>query len=576
MKRIVAALLLILATVLPAHAFDRRGHHGSATLGGGGLPISLSLVGAGVFNSNTLNYVVGTLSIPASGGNFTGTITPSNTGACAGLGANNGSFQIITSGVSVPVYTLETSGAPGPSASSGSYGVCYIASQSGTSVSGSATITGFRTAGQSAWLYTHPYYTCGTNYYISTTGNDSANGTSLGTPWLTRQHADNVVAALGAGAGAATCINVAAGTYSDAATLLAGGNQASPTGYLAWRCETLGGCILTADNSFYFDGAGVTSKYVFLDGFHCIASAANPFGVCMNMYGTATSPYPQVTHHIWYVNNEVEGFGQSGIQTFQGEYLYAVNNKIHGNATAGCSAQGSGISFASAVATSGYSPTSDDLSNPVVGAIGTGFHNAVMYNLVYNNATTLCGSSGSPYDTDGNNVIIDEFGGLFGTPSWVPYGGGALVAENVLYNAGGKGAHAFASANVTFANNSCFNASLDPYNTTTGRPCIGMSLAAGIFTNQVINNLMVGYAAAHSFCDFNASAPYAKWNTAAYDNSDALVDTTLSGISRRARHPFRWRPTRISRRPDPSSSPSTRPTPAKRKCSSPPARAPPA
>ena len=46
------------------------------------------------------------------------------------------------------------------------------------------------------------------------------------------------------------------------------------------------------------------------------------------MFGNGSSPYPQVTHHIWYVNNEVEGFGQSGIQTFQGEYLFAVNNTI--------------------------------------------------------------------------------------------------------------------------------------------------------------------------------------------------------------------------------------------------------
>lgn len=530
LKRLFAAVLtIVLALLITAPLSLAFSNRGGASLAGSGLPISLTLVGPKVFDSNTLDYAVGTLAIPATGGYFTGSITPSNAGVCAGLGADNGSFQIVQTGASAPVYTLKTSGAPGPSPAADSYHICYVATQGAVSVHNNFTVTGFRTAGQSAWLHAHPYYTCGTNYYIATTGSDSNNGTSLSTPWLTRQHADDVIAGLGAGAGAGSCVNVAPGTYSDAATLAAGGNQAAPTGYLAWRCEVLNACVLTADNSFFFDGANITAEYVFIDGFHCAAASATIFGVCLNMFGTITSPYPQVTHHIWFVNNEIEGFGQSGIQTFQGEYLYAVNNKIHGNATVGCAAQGSGISVASAVATTGYTPTSDDLNNKIVGQIGTDFHNAVMYNWLYNNATTMCGDSSNPFDTDGNNIIIDESSGLFGVPGWVPYAGGFLVAENVTYNAGGKGAHGFASAGITFANNSCFNSSLDPFNTTTGRPCIGMSLAGGVFPNQMYNNLLVGIPAAHTFCDFNAVAPFAKWNTAAYNNSSTLETTTLSG-----------------------------------------------
>jgi hypothetical protein len=528
LTRLLTVILLLLS-IAPAVALGT--HHGSASLGGGGLPQSLTLTGAHVFDSNTLNYTVGTVAIPAAGGNFTGTITASNTGVCAGLGADNSSFQVVTTGTSVPVYTLETLGAPGPSPSSNSYHVCYIAAQGATSVSNNFTITGFQTAGLSAWLYTHPYYACNTNYYIATAaggGSDSHNGTSPSTPWLTRQHADNIIAGLGAGAGAAACVNVAPGTYSDTAILAAGGSQATSTGYLAWRCETLGGCILTADNSFFFSGTHLTSKYVIIDGFHLIASAATVFGVGINMFGGVTAPYPQTTNHIWIVNNEVEGFGESGIQFSEGDYLNAVHNLVHGNATAGCSAQGSGISNATAIATSGYSATSDDLANPMVGAIGPGFHNAVMYNRMYNNATTLCGSAGSPYDTDGNDIIIDESGGLFGLPGWIPYNGGFLVAMNVLYNAGGKGAHGFASAGVTFANNSCYNSDLDPYNTTTGRPCVGMTLGSGVYPNQMFNNISVGIPAAHSFCDFNAATPYAKWNTGGYSNSNLLETTTLS------------------------------------------------
>lgn len=521
------ALLLCLGFAAPAHAIHRS-HRGSASLGGGGFPTSLSLSGF-VFDSNVKDYAVGILSIPSTGGYFTGTIAFSNSGICAGRGPDNASFQVGTTGGSVLTYTLKTSGSPLWSPAPGSYHICLAATQGGTTVANNFAITGFQTPGISAALYAHPYYNCGTNYYIATTGNDANNGTSPSTPWLTRQHADDVIAALGVGAGANACVNIAPGTYSDSATLAAGGNQASSTGYLSWRCATLGACILTGDNSFFFSGTNLTSKYVIIDGIHFQASSATLFGVAINMFAGSSGPYPQNTHHVWVINNEIEGYGQSGFQTQQDEYVFAVHNKVHGNATTGCSAQGSGISIEGSVATVGYTPTSDDLSNLMVGQIGAGFRNAVMYNWLYNNATTLCGDAGNPFDTDGNNIIIDESGGLFGVPGWVSYGGGFLVGLNVSYNAGGKGMHGFGSASVTFVNNSCFNSSLDPFNTTTGRPCIGMTLASGVFSNQVFNNLAVGIPTAHSFCDFNAAPPYGKWNTGIYNNSFVLISTTLAG-----------------------------------------------
>jgi hypothetical protein len=531
----ILAFLLGVCFSFPANAFIHHGHRGSASLAGGGLPLSVTLVGNHVFNSNTKDYAVGILQIPASGGFFSGTLIFSNSGVCAGLGADNSNFQIVTSGLSIPIYTLETLGSPLWSLSSGSYHACVIATQGSTSVSSSFTVTGFRTAGVSSALYTHPPYTCLSNYYVSTTGSDSNNGLSSGTPFLTIQKANDVIAAIGAGAGAGVCVNVAAGTYPDATFMTASGNQASSTGFLVFRCSTLGGCIQTVNNSAWaWLCSNCTSKFVIIDGFTGIASSAIGFGSWVNIFGGVTSPYPITTHHLYFVNNEVSGYGETGIQTSEGDYFYAVNNKVHGNSTVECVAQGSGISIGGgSIEVTGYTPSSFDFDNLYAPGIGS-IHNSVSFNWLYNNATTMCGTPASPTDTDGNNIIIDESGGVFGyTSSWVPYAGQFLVSMNVSYNSGGKGMHNFASAGVIMANNSCFNSSLDPGNNTTGRPCLGMSLAAGVYPNAMYNNLAIGIPVAHAACDFNSSyapaSPYGKWATGIDSFSNALVATTLSG-----------------------------------------------
>jgi hypothetical protein len=529
----ILALLLCLTFASPAHAIHHS-HRGAASLGGGGLPLSLSLAGAHVFNSNNKDYAVGVLNIPASGGNFTGTLTFSNAGVCAGLGAQNGSFQIVTSGLSVPIYTLATSGSPLWSPSSGSFAVCLIATQGGTSVHNNFAITGFRTPGVSSALYNHPYYVCNTNYYVATTGSDSTGTGSAGNPWRTRQKADTAVAGGGTSSGGGVCVNVVAGTYTDAETLTAGGSQASSTGYLTYRCATLGACIMTADNVFDWPVAA-TSRFVILDGFsYAAANPTNQFGTAVAMSNIATScPCIGTTDHIWVLNSEVSGYGQSGIQTQGNDYFYVINSKVHNNAGYGCGPQGSGISYGVSIGLIGYTPTSDDLSNIMVGQIGDGFHNAVMYNWLYNNAEFTCNSPSQPFTTDGNNLIIDESGGVFGFSGWIPYSGGFLVANNVTYNAGGKGAHFFASSNVTFANNSCFNSQIDPTNNTTGRACIGASLASGLYQNTIIDNLAIGIPVSYSTCDFNQTfvpdSPYNKWQTGIDTFSFSLVTSTLNG-----------------------------------------------
>jgi len=368
--------------------------------------------------------------------------------------------------------------------------------------------------GPSSLLFDKPYYTCLTNYYVATNGNDANSGTSAATPWLTLQHANNVLPTGGAAAG--TCINVAPGTYAHGVAITNGGNLAASTGYVVYRCATLDGCTVTDvaaggnNGSFVFaTKQPMTGNYVIIDGFKLTAASETGYGQGIELWAGSNTFTPSV-HHVWILNSIISGYGQAGIQMNEGEYFFALHNIVFGNANAGCSAQGSGIAFDNLIARAGYVRTPDDSKTKVYGNIGTAYHNVMEYNVVYNNATTSCGTKANPYDTDGNNIITDtlRWEGISGA---VPYPFGTLIAFNVVYNSGGGGIHIFYSDNVTAANNSCYNGYLDPYDTAAVRACVDTN---GSYNNTIINNLAVAVPAAPSgSCAFGA-APYAQFNNA--------------------------------------------------------------
>jgi hypothetical protein len=351
--------------------------------------------------------------------------------------------------------------------------------------------------GPSASLFASPYYSCKSNYYVSPTGSDSNTGT-VGSPWLTLQHA-NDSGHLTAGA----CVNVAPGTYSGV-SLTTGGNLASSTGYVVWRCTTMDACTVNGTASpngnvgFYAAGTGV-ANYVIIDGF-TITGNSSVYGLGVEFAGT-TNGVPGIfaSHHDWVLNSVISGFGQGGIGFNEGDYTYAIHNKIYNNATGpSCDngAQGSGlgdnIPLDIAYQYSSYTATADDKTNPnsLIGSFVTGsswFHKVYEWNVLYNNHLTPC-STATGGDTDGNNIILDTFGTYNGNT--VAYPDQTLIAFNVTYNAGGGGIHIFASEYATVANNTCYNNGIDPYNggTSGGGACIDTTNSYG---NTILNNIAV-------------------------------------------------------------------------------------
>jgi hypothetical protein len=340
--------------------------------------------------------------------------------------------------------------------------------------------------GPSQALFAKPYYQCLRNVYVAPNGSDANSGTSAQQPWLTLQHADAT------GRTAGDCVNVAPGTYAAGVVVRSGGNAATSTGYVVYRCTVMDACTVTdvtagGEGSFAWDTSRqpMTGSYVIVDGMVLRAASETTYGQGVELWdgnetGTAAA---RSVHHVWILNSVVSGYGQSGLQMNDGEYFYVVHDRIFGNTNVACEAQGSGISFFELKAFPGLARTADDASNSIVGNIGS-FNNAIEWNVLYNNATTGCGTPANPYDTDGNDIIIDTLDNAGGTG--VVYPGSVLVAFNVTYNAGGRGVHLFQSENVTVANNSCYNSALDPSNNGSYRPCIGDN--AG-YNNTFINNI---------------------------------------------------------------------------------------
>jgi hypothetical protein len=336
-------------------------------------------------------------------------------------------------------------------------------------------------AGPSAALYAAPFYSCVRNYYVSPTGNDSNAGTSAAA-WLTIQHADT-----GAGGRVAgDCVNVEPGTYANGTTIAHGGNAATPTGYVVYRCTELDACKITeSDKGFQIIPPGAIGtggpgpNFIVIDGFELAASSEVAYGVGINTWDYQPGGENTLgSHHIWALNNIVHGYGQSGIAMNNGEYFYIIHNTVYNNSNVTCDAQGSGISMVSMAAVSGYTPTAMDTSY--------GFRNLVEFNESYNNILTQCGTASNPYDTDGNGIILDTWDGAGTTLG--PYAGSALAAFNVVYQNGSKGIQIFrnSAATIVIANNTAYDNNLDPFNLGGAAGEINID---GSVNTTVINNI---------------------------------------------------------------------------------------
>ncbi|MEH1765130.1 MAG: right-handed parallel beta-helix repeat-containing protein [Nostoc sp.] len=153
-------------------------------------------------------------------------------------------------------------------------------------------------------------------------------------------------------------------------------------------------------------------------------------GSCINVDGRKNGH----SHHIRIVNNKVHGCGGAGISAIQSDYVTIDNNVVFDNAwysVYGCS----GISMLS----------NWNFDNK------QGYKMFVINNKTYNNRMYIPWIAVGKI-TDGNGIIIDSTRNDNDSKLGA-YKGRTLVKNNLAFNNGGSGIHAFLSDHVDIINN---------------------------------------------------------------------------------------------------------------------------
>ncbi|MBC8011099.1 MAG: right-handed parallel beta-helix repeat-containing protein [Burkholderiales bacterium] len=175
-------------------------------------------------------------------------------------------------------------------------------------------------------------------------------------------------------------------------------------------------------------------------------------------------------HHIRFIGNTISDMPGGGLPAIAGDHLTIEGNHIYDNAHLMRYA-GSGISVF----------RSWDFDTD------TGYKNFVIANRTHGNRCyvpwTLVGKI-----SDGNGIIIDDTINSQKGASKVPYKGRTLVQNNLSFNNGGSGIHAYASNHVDIVNNTAYHNAQSPElvwsQIFAGGKCIDVRIVNNVFHAQ--------------------------------------------------------------------------------------------
>jgi hypothetical protein len=227
-----------------------------------------------------------------------------------------------------------------------------------------------------------------TTYYLAPAsggGNDSNNGTSASTPWLTPNHPVNCGDVIIAAASTAYVSGNFNQTSWGAVTCPAGNN-------VAWlQCATFDACKITATSN---SGMWVASSYWGVQGWE-VSTSGTPEGPCF--FASANSNSGPSVSHIIFANDIANGCMDGGFATaaqgaYGPDYLVIVGDAIY-NAAAGSSECFSGV----------------DIGGLVNADTQPGTHVYIAGNYIWNNQEPVSCGGGAP--TDGAGIILDSLDG---------------------------------------------------------------------------------------------------------------------------------------------------------------------
>jgi hypothetical protein len=289
-------------------------------------------------------------------------------------------------------------------------------------------------------------YACTRNFFVSTTGSGAANCGSAGTPCGSLQNANDAtsIGNTGTTLTGGDCVNVAAGTYNTTATIQlnrSGTNAAQNaqgllTGYIAYIGAPNHASIINWTANPGGVGINPTGNWIALDGFDLNGNSL----LGTSIYGQGAS------HHIWVLNNLAHDSGGGGIGFGGGgDYFFAYHNEVYNTSWSAPNAQsGMGV----------YEPIGKDqtpLGFNTYPADTQPFHIQFVGNVMHENscnqaAVGLAGGHDCGTHTDGNGLILDDFGSTQRSGSCTngacDYQFGTLVMGNLAYHNGGRGLYA--------------------------------------------------------------------------------------------------------------------------------------
>jgi hypothetical protein len=404
---------------------------------------------------------------PASGVAIT--VSPADNSASA-----NGSTpftRTYNSGVTVTLTAPATSGTNTFSSWSG----CTSASTVTCTVTMSANTT--VTAN-----YTAPV--ASVTYYVSGSGNDSNDGLTPATAFLTLQHAAGLTQP-------GAIVYVMNGTYTNSCpscTVLDISIPGTPSAWITYQAYPGQSPVISFNGweGIFFEP---TAAYIQLSGLTVVGNNYN-VTLAQALAQSYTSPDPAFNgncialdgrqgtstvrpNHIKILNNTVYACGGGGIGTAWSDYVTISGNTIYD--TSWYSIYGS-----SAIST--WENWNAD-SN-------TGYKMIITGNRIFGNAN-LVPTLGSPVATDGEGIIVDSTRNSAYQPSigLDPYTGRTFIANNVIYNNGSAAIEVFQSNHVDVVNNSSYQDVYVP--AVTGRGDMNVNEATDV---NVFNNIF--YSAA--------------------------------------------------------------------------------
>lgn len=152
-------------------------------------------------------------------------------------------------------------------------------------------------------------------------------------------------------------------------------------------------------------------------------------------------------HHIVIRNTTISEFGGAGIYTFNADRVTIEDNVVSDNG------------WYSPYGDSNISMYQNWNSEPQDDA----YRMIIRRNVIYGSKNVLpCACSGFTQVTDGNGIIINDLRNTQGNTPFGAYTGRTFIANNVLYNNGGRGINIFSSDHVDIINNTSYQNSTHP------------------------------------------------------------------------------------------------------------------